>query len=218
MGFHEVRLPDDVERGAVGGPGFKTTVLILESGFEQRNIDWSQTRGEWDISYGLMQMEDETLETTVHAVRDFFYARQGRACGFRFKDWSDFEIGDVANPTIDNQSIGLGDGINPLFQVFKRYISGSINYDRVIKKLVTGQVVVLLDNIVQVAGFTVDDDLGTITFAVAPGVSVNVQVALEFDVPVRFDDDLLKITVQTFQSGQIPPIPLIELRRKPGTP
>ncbi len=59
--FHEVRMPIDVERGAVGGPGFKTRVLPLESGFEQRNIDWSDTRGEWDLSYGLMNTAEDPV-------------------------------------------------------------------------------------------------------------------------------------------------------------
>lgn len=215
MSFHEVRLPDDVERGATGGPGFKTRILELESGFEQRNIDWSQSRGRWDISYGLMQMEDDILETHVHAVRDFFFARQGRAFGFRFKDWSDFEIGDYTNPTADNQAIGIGDDATTIFQIFKRYTSGSINYDRLIKKLVSGTVVVLLDNVVQGAGFTINLNTGEITFSVAPTAGQIVQVALEYDVPVRFDDDNLKISVETFMSGGIPPIPLIELRIKP---
>lgn len=212
LAFHDVRLPDDIERGAIGGPMFKTRVLKLESGFEQRNIDWVNTRGEWDISYGMMNMDAAVLQTAVHDVRDFFYARKGRAHGFRFKDWTDFQIGDVANPTTDNQSIGLGDTIQTLFQVFKRYSSGGFDYDRTIKKLVSGQVVVLLDNVVQVSGFTIQLNAGTITFTSAPGAGVNVQVALEFDTPVRFDDDHFKITIETFQAGQIPPIPIIELR------
>jgi len=91
---------------------------------------------------------------------------------------------------------------------------------------VSGQVVVLLDNVVQGAGFTIQLDLGTITFSVAPastggtgpGGEESIEVALEFDNPVRFDEDQLKISVQTAQAGQIPAIPIVELRRKPGIP
>ncbi|HNQ98402.1 MAG TPA: DUF2460 domain-containing protein [Trueperaceae bacterium] len=220
MAFHEVRLPSDVERGAVGGPRFKTTVLQLASGFEQRNIDWEQVKGEWDISYGLMSLRDNELDTYIHAVRDFFYARSGRAHGFRFKDWSDFEIGEPSDPLGGHQLIGLGDGATTQFQVFKRYSSGGVSYDRVIKKLVSGTVSVLLDSVVQLAGYSVDVNTGLVTFDVAPaatggsgpGGEVVVQVACEFDVPVRFDDDHLKITVQTAQAGQIPAIPLVEIR------
>ena len=220
MAFHDVRLPIDVERGAVGGPRFKTRVLQLESGFEQRNIDWENTRGEWDISYGLMNMEDEILETNVHAVRDFFYVREGRAHGFRFKDWSDFEIGDAANPTTDNQVLGLGDDSTVAFNVIKTYSSGGIDYSRAIKKLVSGTVTVLLDNVVQGSGFTVDVNAATVTFDVAPastggsgpGGEEVIGIVTEFDVPVRFDDDQLNINVTLFNVGSLPSIPLKELR------
>ena len=222
MAFHEVRLPDDVERGVVGGPRFKTRVLQLESGFEQRNIDWIQTRGEWDLSYGLMSLEDNLLGTYINLVRDFFYTRQGRAHGFRFKDWSDFEIGDHLNPTTDNQLIGLGDDANVIFQIFKRYSSGGIDYDRTVKKIVTGAVEVTLDNVLQTVTteYTIDLDTGIITFVTppastggtGPGGEEVVGVACEFDVPVRFDDDSLRISVQTFQSGAVPAIPIVEIR------
>jgi len=224
MAFNDIRLPIEVERGAVGGPGFKTTVLQLESGFEQRNVDWSQIRGEWDISYGLMNMDNNGLQTAVEDILHFFIVNRGKGDGWRFKDWSDYRIGTVSNPTNDNQRIGLGDDAQTVFQVFKQYSFGGLTYDRTLKKLVSGQVVVLLDNVVQGSGFTIDLTLATITFSVAPastggtgpGGEVSVEVALEFDIPVRFDEDRLKISVETSLAGQIPPIPIIELRRKPG--
>ena len=80
MAFHDVRLDEDIERAAVGGPSFKTSVLQLSSGFEKRNIDWQRARGIWDISYGV------DTKTNLEAVVAAFYARQGRAHTFRFKD------------------------------------------------------------------------------------------------------------------------------------
>lgn len=212
MAFHDTRLPVDIERGAVGGPRFKTTILQLASGHEQRNIDWQDAKGEWDISYGLMSLEDNQLETYIRKVLAFFYARNGRAHGFRFKDWSDYKVGDPATPTTSNQAIGVGNALDTQFQVYKRYSDGGVNFDRTIKKLVNGKVVVLLNGVVQGGGFTIDYGTGIITFAVAPGVGVVVGVACEFDVPVRFDEDHLKINMQTADAGQIPSIPIVELR------
>src|SRR4051812_21365480 len=85
-GFHEVRLSDELSSGATGGPGFHTTILTLASGFEQRNIDWSKTRATYDIS--LEGLEDAQID----ALLAFWYARRGRAYGFRFKDWLDFRL------------------------------------------------------------------------------------------------------------------------------
>ena len=46
MAFNDdIRLPDDVERGANGGPGFITSVIALKSGFDRRNKDWEETKG-----------------------------------------------------------------------------------------------------------------------------------------------------------------------------
>jgi uncharacterized protein (TIGR02217 family) len=222
MAFHDTRLPDDIERGAVGGPMFKTTVLELESGFEQRNIDWSQVRGEWDISYGVLAMEDNLQGVYIHQVRDFFYARNGKAHSFRFKDWSDFEIGDPGDPAADNQIIGLGDDATSAFQVFKRYGSGGYNYDRTITKLVAGTYFVYLDGALQTEAthYTVDLATGVVTFVTppastggtGPGGEQVVSIATEFDLQVRFDVDHLQMSVLLFNVGSIPNMPLREVR------
>ena len=50
--FHEVQFPTSISMGAVGGPRFSTTITTLSGGTEQRNINWKQSRGEWDVSCG----------------------------------------------------------------------------------------------------------------------------------------------------------------------
>ena len=198
--FHEVRLDEEIERGATGGPGFNTSVIPLVSGHEKRNINWSEIRGEWDIGYGIQSIDN--LENVI----GFFYARRGRAFGFRFKDWADYQI---TGP----QSIGTGNGSQTVFDVFKRYSSGGIDFDRRIRKLVNGTVRVFLDGVEQTSGFTVDFNVGQIIFDTAPSNTVDsVAVECEFDVPVRFDTDQLNINVELFDVGSVPSIPIVELR------
>lgn len=206
MAFIEQRLPEDVERGAVGGPGFKTTVITLSSGFEKRNIDWERTRGRWDIGYGL------TRRSQLEEVINHFYVMNGRANGFRFKDWSDFQIGDTDDDST-RQDIGLGDDSTTEFQVYKRYSVGPFSYDRVINKLVSGSLTVFLDGVEQTVttDYTVDLNTGIITFTTAPastggtgsGGEEVVSVICEFDVPVRFESDELPITTEIFSSEAI---------------
>lgn len=205
MTFHDVKLDEDVERGAQGGPGFKTTITTLSSGFEQRNIDWEKARGRWDISYGL---DDKTnLETTLA----FFYARFARAHTFRFKDWTDFEIGVDATDT--EQTIGTGTGSQTQFQASRLYTSGAFNYVRDITKLVSGTVRVFLDGVEQFADFTIDLITGVITFtAGAPAGGVVVGLISEFDVHVRFDIDQLDLRAFFDGNYSMPEIPLIEVR------
>ena len=57
----------------------------MRSGHEQRNSNWATARLAIDLGYGGKTQAD------TDALRDFFHAVQGRAHGFRVKDWTDFE-------------------------------------------------------------------------------------------------------------------------------
>ena len=204
MTFHDVRLPLEVERGATGGPGFNTTVLGLSSGFEQRNINWERSRGRWDIGYGLREKADQ------EAVLAFFYARQGRAHTFRFRDWTDYQIGDATTSTPGD--IGVGDATATQFQIFRRYVSGTVTFSRAVTRPVSGTVRVFLDNVEQLSGFTVDANTGVVTFNAAPALNVVVGVICDFDVPARFDTDQLNQTAFFDGNYDVPSIPVIEVR------
>lgn len=204
MAFHDVQLPDDVEKGALGGPGFNTTIIELSSGFEKRNINWERVRGGWDISYGLDK------KSSQEAVLAFFYARQGRANSFRFKDWTDYQIGDASTDT--PQDIATADGVQTQFQIVRAYISGSYTFDREVTRPVSGTVRVFLDGVEQFAGFAVDNDTGVITFSVAPADTVVVGVICEFDVPVRFDIDKLDLRAVRDELYSMPAVTVVEVR------
>lgn len=218
MAVHEVRLPEQIEVGAVGGAAFRTLVFTSDTGHEQRDIKWSRTRGQWDISYGILPMDTGAADTAIHDIIDFFHAREGKAHAFRFKDWTDYEIGVPSNPgpSSNHQTIGVGDNSNVTFQIFKRYTSGGINYDKPIYKLVSGTYFVYVDDVLQTEGggndYTIDVDTGIITFNSAPTGGQIVAVATEFDFLVRFDTDHLAVSVAQFNAGSIPAIPIVELR------
>ena len=104
--FHEIRFPDDISRGARGGPERRTTIVELASGDEERNAAWANSRRRYDVSYGIRRADD------LAKVVAFFEARNGRLHGFRFKDWSDYRSclpSQVPAPT--DQQIGTGDGV-----------------------------------------------------------------------------------------------------------
>lgn len=192
--FHNVRFPEDISYGSSGGPGFKTTVIELASGHEQRNIDWSQARASYDAAYGVKtraQMED---------VLEFFYARYGKAYGFRFKDWMDY--------TIPRQSLGAATTAST--QIFKRYEpQTSYFYDRPILKIVPGTVQLWTNGTARSASL-INNETGIINTSAYIGQTI--EIACEFDVPVRFDTDDIKITHDDWELMSWPSIPLIELR------
>lgn len=204
MAFHDVRLPINIEKGVKGGPGFNTTILELSSGFEKRNINWARTRGRWDVSYGIDSKEDN------EAVLAFFYARQGRAHSFRFKDWTDFEIGVDATDTA--QFIATADGVLVDFQITRRYVSGAFTFAREVTRLVAGTTRVFVDAVEQMSGVNVDDNTGVVNFDVAPADMEVISVICEFDVPVRFDSDQLDLTGIRDTVYDIPGLDILEMR------
>ena len=221
-----IRLPPDIERGVTGGPRFNTTVLPLDSGYEQRNVNWSQVRGEWDAGYGLMYKfnDGDLTKADLNVVLSIFYICQGKANSFRFKDWADFEIGyeDGSEVGVSAQFLAYGDGTTKAFSAFKRYTIGNFAYDRTITKLVNGTVKVYLEGVLLTEGvdYTVNYDTGVITFTVAPAATGGsgplgeevVTFRAEFDVHVRLDTDDLKLSMEIFNAGSWPNIPLVELR------
>ena len=208
MAFDEVQFPTNISRGARGGPRRKTQIAALASGDEERNASWLNSRRQYDVAYGVRKADD--LATVVA----FFEARNGMLYGFRFKDWSDYKsCAPAATPAATDQTLGTGNAVQATFQLRKAYTSGARTYQRSITKPVSGSVLVSLDNVNQLAGWTVNTTTGIVTFAAPPGAGVVVKAGFEFDVPVRFDTDMLDVTLDFERLGSITSIPLIEVRK-----
>ena len=207
MAFHEVRFPDNISRGARGGPERRTQIVELASGAEERNASWANSRRRYDVAYGIRRADD------LAAVVAFFEARNGRLHGFRFKDWADFKSCLPSGmPSPLDQPIGTGNGSATLFQLTKRYTSGAQSWTRAITKPVAGTVTVALNGTPQASGWSVSTATGLITFTTAPAAGVAITAGFEFDVPVRFDTDDLDVTLDIERLGSITSIPLVEIR------
>ncbi|MCX7645471.1 MAG: DUF2460 domain-containing protein [Rhodobacteraceae bacterium] len=207
--FHEIRFPANLSFGSVGGPERRTEVVTLANGFEERNTPWAHSRRRYDAGVGLRSLDD------VEALIAFFEARRGRLFGFRWKDWSDYKSCLPSRAvSFTDQVIGTGDGQTATFQLVKRYVSGPQDYVRPILKPVQGTVQVGLsgDRLVETVHYTVDYTRGRITFAEAPGPGAEISAGFEFDVPVRFDTDLIQTSVASFQAGEVPTVPVVEVR------
>ena len=197
MAFHEVRFPAALSFGSAGGPERRTEIVTLRNGFEERNTPWQHSRRRYDAGVGLRSLSD--LETLVA----FFEARRGRLHGFRWKDWADYRSGPDA-------PVGTGDGTTVTFALTKTYASGEESYVRPIAKPVAASVVASVDG--QAAPVDVDPGTGWITFAAPPAPGAAITASFDFDVPVRFDTDLLQISVETFRAGEVPRVPVVEIR------
>jgi uncharacterized protein (TIGR02217 family) len=209
MGFHEVRFPANLSFGSVGGPERRTEVVTLTNGHEERNTPWAHSRRRYDAGLGLRSLDD------VAALISFFEARRGQLFGFRWKDWADFKSCKPSGRVADlDQVIGTGDAARTVFELAKTYDPEGNAFRRPILKPVAGTVVVAVAGNPQIE--TVDYALnlvaGTVTFALPPDVGAVVTAGFEFDVPVRFDTDRIAVSVASFQAGEVPSVPVVEVR------
>jgi uncharacterized protein (TIGR02217 family) len=209
MAFHEIRFPANLSFGSVGGPERRTEIVSLTNGHEERRTPWAHSRRRYDAGLGLRSLDD------VAALIAFFEARAGQMHGFRWKDWADFRSSapSVAPGYLDQQ-IGLGDGVNRVFALRKAYASGPARYWRPIAKPVEGTVLAGVGGVESRADvdFEVNTAAGLITFAEPPENGGSVTAGFEFDVPVRFDTDRIAVSVASFQAGDLPQVPVVEVR------
>lgn len=71
---------------------------------------------------------------------------------------------------------------------------------------------VALNEVEQLTGWSVDEATGVVTFDTPPDPGAIVTAGFAFDVPVRFDSDIMDVTLDFERMGSITSIPLIELR------
>jgi uncharacterized protein (TIGR02217 family) len=204
--FDDVLFPIEIGAQASVAPTFSTNVVTSASGFEARNVNWSQARLQFDAGPGVRG--DEELETLLA----FFRARRGPAVAFRFRDpYDNSSNGMTGNPVAEDQVIGTGDGLTDAFALIKTYGSGE---QRRITKPVPGTVRVAVDAVEQVSGWTLGDK-GIIEFTTPPATGAVITAGYRFDTPVRFSEDRLEINRATFLAGEAPSVPLVEVRETP---
>lgn len=144
--FIEERLDVGYDYGETGGPGFDTDIVELSSGHEHRNANWSDARGEWELGERNINKADKDY------LLSFFRAVHGRAIGFRFKDWQDFEA--------DGESLDP-DG-TPTVQLRKTYTLAGEDQVREIHKPVDDSVTMKRDGS-DYTPSSVDTETGVVT-------------------------------------------------------
>jgi uncharacterized protein (TIGR02217 family) len=201
-GFHDEIFPLAIGLRANGGPRFSTIVTESASGHEHRNIQWSQARRHYDAAPGVRS------EADVAKLLRFFEARQGRAFAFRYRDPLDDSsaiFGEV--PTAQDQLLGVGDGVRVQFPLIKHYGQAS----RRITRPVANSVLVAINGVNKATGWTVSE-FGIVSFASPPAAGAPVTAGYRFDVPVRFEDDNLDVSLASYRAGEMRTVPLIEVR------
>ena len=183
--------------GATGGPAYSTDLVQRSSGLEQRNANWSQPRCQWDVgSQQRTQAEVDELVQFFHAVA------QGMTNAFRFRDFTDDAF---ANP------LGVGDGSTTTFQLVKVYTYGAQQTTRRIVKPMAGGLHLYVAG-VAVEEYDPDFTTGLVTFWTPPDVGAEVSASGFYEVPTRFNQNVLPITRVALNAYSLDRVELSEVR------
>lgn len=206
--IEDVRLPDKWSKGSAGGPAFATRAVRLESGESDQEERWEAPLWSYDIAHNIKSLEQ------MAELRAFHLARRGASRGFLLKDWIDWtsKANGADAATALDQPLGTGTGAQTVFPIVKRYADSGGSFDRRILWPVAGTVLVAVNGTPLGSGFTVQRGAGTITFTSAPAAAAVLTCGFQFDVPVRFVEDLLSISWDTINSRSAGSVPLEEVR------
>ena len=209
--FHEITFPLDIALGARGGPERRTEIVTVGSGREERNARWAHARRRWNAGYGVKSLD------ALSEVVAFFEERRGRLYGFRWRDRLDHSSASPGLESLpEDQVLGLGDGERVSFQLVKHYGGEHAPYARPIVKPVAGTIRVAVGGVEAEEGEDFDSDpaTGLVVFRAGhePGEGAAVTAGFLFDVPARFDTDFLEVDLAAFAAGEIPSIPVVEIR------
>jgi uncharacterized protein (TIGR02217 family) len=190
-------FPLALSYGATGGPVYSTDLVQRSSGLEQRNANWRQPRCQWDVgSQHRTQAEVDELVQFFHAVA------KGMENVWRFRDFTD--------DAFDNP-IGTGDGTTTTFQLVKVYTYGAQSSTRLIVKPIAGSLHLYVAGVAR-EDYTPDFTTGLMTFATPPGAGDVVSASGNFEVPTRFNQNVLPITRVALHAYAVERVELVEVR------
>ena len=228
MTFHDVTLPEPIALGSSFSMQFMTDILQqADSAKEYRYDKWSRCRYRADLSLGIK------TTTALRELQDFYFARNGSQNSFRVRMPMDFTTAPDGRSGITyiDQYLGEGDGTTPTtFQLWKKYIdSGGFEYRRPIDKPVytatpnqtmwvvritaPGTFAILIEDDTGANGYSVDYDTGILTTISGLGEGTFLMYGCEFDICMRFDEEIdeqFMLSLEDFNIDDLPSIPLIE--------
>lgn len=197
MAFLDIRFPVNISYGAVGGPGYSTDVVTLNSGFENRNQNWSVARCAYDAAKGCKEDADRI------ALIAFFRVAKGKMHSFRWRDFTDYEV--LAGEGV---LTSLGGGT---YQLKKSYTNSAGTELRTITLPVNAVIKEAGNTLILNTHYTLNATTGVITVIGSPTPLPDAWTG-EFDVPVRFDTDVLRLVIEDLNYFKSQTIPIVEVR------
>ena len=194
MNYLDIDFPEELSVCFSGGAEFATTISKLSNKQEICNQNWQNPRYKYKLEYKTCN------EKVYEKLQTFFLICKGCGTAFNFLDVNDFKI--------DNQQIGIGDGNNCEFQIYKNYAYGSYSFKRQIFKV--KNINVFLNNEkINDENFVINNGSLVFNKNAAPVKNSVITIDAVFYVIVRFENDFLP-AIKKRQSFELPDLCLVE--------
>lgn len=197
MSFKDMLFPIDISFGAAGGPGYSTDVVTINSGAESRNQNWSSARCAFDVSRTI------TTAAKRKTIIAFFRVAKGKAHSFRFRDFTDYQVSSTE---------GILTALTAnTYQLKKRYTADDGTEDRTIYLPRNAVLVQGAHTLTSGVDYSLALLTGIVTVLGSP-LPAPTAWSGEFDIPCRFDVDMLRIAQEDRDFYRSESIPIVETR------
>jgi uncharacterized protein (TIGR02217 family) len=206
--FEDILLPARLVAGSAVEPHYRTEIVETGSGFEYRNAGWNAPRRRYLFGGGAQDM------TTCRSLADFFHARRGRLVGFLWHDWLDDSTAIPGAPVQASDTV-----LRALDSTLKNFVlekvygkEGATMKRRLVKPRAATLKLARNGTALQSSDYRLDTRTGIVTLASALSPGDVLTGGCRFDVPVRFDTDMLRLEKISDAAARISPLSLIELQ------
>lgn len=198
----------------VSAPVFGNVISRVASGAENVRQIWESPLHNYSLPVAARQHE------IVEALRHMWMVTAGNARTWPFRDPMDFASCDLTAPntvpqiSMLDQDIGVGDGLNAVFQLVKTYTFGMETFTRTIHLPILDTLMIAANGIlVNPTDYSVTRPGGVITFDTPPAAAAVLTAGYLYDVEVRFaDNDTFASVVRASTVSGFENINLVEVR------
>jgi len=199
-------FPTGIGFGSISQSNWNRRRVSTPSGYVQTNQLFSKAMMKYDVASGIKSLDD------CHELIRFFNVIQANDATVLFTDKTDFKsCAALQTANWADSVIGVGDGLDTTFQLYKRYSAGGQNYDRKITRPMTGTVTIGVNGSQLVGGWSVNVNTGIVTFTTPPADGHVITAGFHFRVPVDFVDSSLDWVLDKYRSGSLDGIMLEEV-------
>lgn len=180
-------------------PMWSTSVATSVSGRERRRSNWSYPRWRFKIKYEVIRARPTQPE--LERLFAFFCLHKGQRTAFSYYDPTDH--------TVENETIGTGNGVRRLFQLTRTMGPTGVQFTEPVRRVLSPTIRV---NGTEVSGWEIDEN-GIVNLATAPASGAAVAWSGQFMHLCRFTEDDIDPEQMTRDLWNLSGLELITVKR-----